>query len=271
MSGKIKYKNPPIIERVIGVYADIDPEMFQIKMPEWAIKIRDEYPISSPITEWSLNFKDVKGIPMLQETVPKAEIIQMFWKLHPKKTQVFGMRLRPSRLVFHLVREEDNIHDFDELYPEMETWIWKWMEHFEVKALKGTTVEYFNRLNAKISPKFMMPDGRLKLAEAFSVFSNIPGKYVGITQPYDCKIRLIVDEKRPCHFDLRVRADDVNEGHAGVKIDFTTSTFQQFDKAISAKEALIEIQFAHGIILEQFNCFFTEMAKKSFNPYGIPD
>jgi hypothetical protein len=171
--------------------------------------------------------------------------------------------------VFHLCREEDDIHDFDEVYAEMETWIEKWMEHFEVKDLKGITTEYFNRLNAKISPQFVLPDGRLKISDAFRVFSNIPGKYVGITQPYDCRMRLIVDEKMPCHFDLRVRAED--EARVGVKIDFMTSTFQQHNKAISAKEALGEIQFAHGIILEQFDCFFTEIAKESFIPYGIPD
>src|SRR5438046_526286 len=109
MDGKTTYKNPPIVERVIGVYTDIKPEVFEAKMPEWAAKIRDHYPIARPIAEWSINVKEVKGVPMLQNVMPKAEIIQLFWKLHPKKLQVRGMRLRPSRLVFHLVREDDNI------------------------------------------------------------------------------------------------------------------------------------------------------------------
>jgi hypothetical protein len=270
MSGKTTYKKPPIIERVIGVYADIkiQPEVFEAKMPEWIAKIQDHYPISKPIAEWTLNIKEVKGVPMLQGVMPKAEIIQMFWKLHRNKQQVHGMRLRPDRLVFHVCREGDIIHDFDEIYVEMERWIGKWMEHFEVKALKGVTAEYFNRLNGAITPQFILPDGGIKIAEALVMFANIPGKYTTVTPPYDNKIRLIVDAKRPCCFDLRVMADD--EVRSSLKIDFIVSTCGQ-EKAISAKDALDEIQIAHDVILEQFDCFFTKQAKESFVPYGIPD
>ncbi len=270
MSGKTKYKNPPIVERVIGVYADtnIKPEVFEAKMPEWIAKIRDHYPISHPIAEWSLNIKEVKGVPMLQGVMPKAEIIQIFWKLHQNKLQVYGMRLRPDRLVFHLRREGDIIHDFDEIYVEMERWIGKWMDHFEVKALKGVTAEYFNRLNGAITPQFMLPDGGIKIAEALEMFAKIPGKYTAITQPYDNKIRLIVDTKLPCYFDLRVRADD--EVRSGVRIDFMASTVGH-EKVISANDGMAEIQIAHEVILEQFDCFFTKQAKESFVPYGISD
>jgi hypothetical protein len=268
MNGKKTYKKPPIIERIIGVYADIKPEVFEAKIPEWAVKIRERYPIAEPIAEWSLNIKEVKGVPMLQDVMPKAEIIQMFWKLHRKKTQVYGMRLRPDRLVFHLRWEDGVSHDFEELYAEMQAWIGKWMEHFEVPFLKGVTAEYLNRLDAKITPQFMLPDGRLKLAEAIVLFANIPGKYQTITQPFDCRVRLIVDEKRPCYFDLRVRED--NEGHTAVRVDMVVTAIGR-DKAISAEDGLAEIRFAHEVMLEQFDCFFTEQAKESFIPYGIPD
>lgn len=270
MSGKKMYKKPPIVERIIGVYTSINikPEVFEAKMPEWTAKIQDHYPIAKPIAEWSLNIKEINGVPMLQDVMPKAEIIQMFWKLHPNKLQVHGMRLRPDRLVFHLCWEDGIAHDFEEVYGEMETWIGKWMEHFEVASLKGVTAEYLNRLNAKITPQFMLPDGRLKLSDAFVIFANIPGKYQTITQPYDCRIRLMVDEKRPCHFDLRVRGED--EAHVGVKVDMTVNSTGR-DKAISAKDGLAEIRLAHDVILEQFDCFFTNQAKESFIPYGIPD
>jgi len=268
MNGKKSYRNPPIIERIVGVYTDIKPEVFEARMPEWAAKIRDSYPISHPIAEWSLDIKEVDGIPIFQNVMPKAEIIQLFWKRHPKKEKVYGMRLRPSRLVFHLCREGDNIHDFEELYAEMETWIGKWMEHFEINSLRGVTLEYFNRLNASITPQFMLPDGRLNISDAFVLFSNIPGKYVSITPPYDCKMRLTVDEKRPCFFDVRVRAED--QAIVGVRIEFATKTIG-LNKAISANDSLAEIRFAHDLMLEQFDCFFTEKAKESFIPYGIPD
>jgi hypothetical protein len=237
-------------------------------MPEWAAKIRGQYPIAKPISEWTLNIKEVNGVPMLQNVMPKAEIIQIFWKLHPKKQPVQGMRLRPSRLVFHLCREDDNLHDFAEVFAEMERWIGRWMEHFEVASLIGVTAEYFNRLNAAITPQFMVPDGRLMLADALTIFANIPGKYPTITQPYDCKVRLIVDAKQPCFFDLRVRGE--NEDRAGVRVDMAVDTRGR-DRVISAKDGLAEIGAAHDVILEQFDCLFTEKAKESFIPYGIHD
>lgn len=268
MNGKKTYKNPPIVERIIGVYTDIKPEVFEAKMPEWTVKIRNEYPLARPIAEWSINVKHVQGIPMLQNAMPKAEVIHLFWKRHPKGQPVHGMRLRRSRLVFHLCREDGDAHDFDELYGAMEAWIGRWMEHFEVTSLTGVTAEYLNRLNPKITPQFERPDNRLDLADAFVMFANMPGRYQTITDPYDCRVRLIVDENRPCHFDLRVRADDENS--VGVKIDFMVTTIRR-DRAISARDALAEIRLAHDVILEQFDCFFTEKAKNSFIPHGIPD
>ena len=261
MNEKKIYKNPPIVERIVGVYADIKPELFEAKMPEWAAKIRSEYPLARPITEWSLDIKEVKGIPMLQTPMPKAEIIQMFWKAHPKKRQVQAMRLRPSRLVFHLLREEGKLHDFEELQAEMQAWIGKWMEHFEVASLKGVTLEYTNRLNQEITPEFMLPDGRLNIGEAFVLFSNIPGKYRAISRPYNCKVRLIVDETRPCYFDVLVRAED--EAGASVLIQFVTNTTGP-EKALTAQESLAEIRFCHDVMVEQFDGFFTEKAKTSF-------
>ena len=108
MNGKKTYKNPPIVERVIGVYTDIKPELFEAKMPEWERRIHDDYPVARPISEWSINIKEIQGVPMVETASPKVEIIPLFWKRHPKGRTVHGMRLRPSRLVFHLCREDGN-------------------------------------------------------------------------------------------------------------------------------------------------------------------
>jgi len=263
MNGKKTYKKPPIVERVICVHADIKPELFEAKVPEWAIRIRDTFPISRPISEWSLNIKEMNGVPVIENGMPKAEIIQLFWKRPPKGEPFCGMRLRPSRLGFHLLREGTDAHDFEEIYREMETWIDRWMDHFEVKSIKGITAEYFNQLNATITPQFMLPDGRLLLSKAFKLFADIPGKYQGITPPYNNRIRLIVDEARPCYFDLRVRSE--NTVHASVRIDFMVTTLDR-NKALSAKEALAELHLGHDVLLEQFDCFFSEEAKNSFVP-----
>jgi hypothetical protein len=49
----------------------------------------------------------------------------------------------------------------------------------------------------------------------------------------------------------------------GVRIDFSVASLAQ-NKTISPQEALEELRFAHKVMLEQFDCFFTEKAKESF-------
>lgn len=268
MSNRKTYQNPPITERIIGVYTQIKQEVFEAKMPAWAKKIESAYPLSRPISEWTIKIKEVKGLPVLQNVEPQAEIIHLFWKPHPKKLLIHGMRVRPDRLVFHLEREPGKIHDFDELYKEMESWIDKWMEHFEVTSLRGVTLEYANRLNASVTPQFVLPDGQIKLSEVFVLFADVPGRYKTLTKPYDCKVRLVVDSKQPLYFDIRVRAED--DARDGVAVQFVVNTIG-LNKEISAKESLAEIQQGHEVMQEQFDCFFTEKAKESFGKNAISD
>ncbi len=268
MAGRCRYRKPPIDQRIIGVYHPMKLEVFETKLPGWIERIRDEFPVPESFAEWVIDITERAGIPFLQDARPKARLIRLFWKRHPKSLKVFGMRLRPDRLVFHLRREQEDAHEFDELYALMENWLGRWMEHFGIEGLDGTTVEYVNLLNQRLTPQFIPAQGGLRVGQALKVFSDVPGRFKSIAKPYDCRMRLVVDEKMPCFFDVRVRAHDEGDS-PGVRVEFVATTCAP-GKAIGAKAALRELAYGHEIMLEQFDCFFTDEAKLSFVPDGIP-
>ena len=257
MSEKFPYKNPPIVERIIGAYHSISQDDFEKQLPSWVEKIRHDFPVEQHIAEWKIDIEDKNGVPFVKSLEPKARIIHLYWQKNKNNRRVIGMRIRPDRLVFHLCREENDPHEFAELFPYMEQWLPRWAEHFGFTEVNGITVEYYNVLDGNITPQFASQDG-VRVGEALTVFSNFPGEHQGITNPYDCKIRLVIDKEKPSLFDLRVRADD--RSAAAVRVDFEVITF----KKLSFSQALAEIALGHEVILKQFACFFTEQAKSSF-------
>jgi len=171
MPEKIRYKNPPIVERIIGVYHQIPQDEFEKRLPSWVDKIRSHFPMQEGISEWMINIQEKNGVPIVSSLVPKASIIHLYWQKHPKNLRIHGMRLRPDRLVFHLKREEKNAHDFDELMPHMERWLPLWAEHFGINEIEGTTVEYVNILDGNITPQFADQNG-VRVGEALNVFAK---------------------------------------------------------------------------------------------------
>jgi hypothetical protein len=263
MSEKIRYKNPPVVERVIGVYHQIPKEEFEKRLPSWIEKIRPHFPVQQDIAEWKIDIEEKNGVPIVSSLIPKASIIHLYWQKHPRNFRICGIRLRPDRLVFHLCRDEKEPHDFAELIPHMERWLPQWAEHFGINEIHGITVEYINILDGNITPQFANQDG-IRVGEALNIFANFPGTHVGITSPYDCKVRLVIDNAKPTYFDVRVSADD--RSAAAVRIDFVVRTGFVSGRSLNFSDAIKELVAGHGLILDQFSCFFTERAKVSFQP-----
>src|SRR2546425_10658300 len=123
MSEKVRYKNPPIVERIIGVYHQIPQDQFEDRLPSWAEKIRSDYPVSEPLAEWIIDIESKGGVPFVKSLTPKARIIHVFCQRHPKGLHVRGMRLRRDRLLFSLFRGEEKGHHFFEILPQKEKWV----------------------------------------------------------------------------------------------------------------------------------------------------
>jgi hypothetical protein len=261
MAEKAKCNTPPIVERIIGVYHKIPQEEFEKRLPSWVEKISRAYPVPDHIAEWLIDIEERNGVPLIKSLAPKARIIHVFWQKHPEHKYVHGMRVRPDRLVFHLEREKDNPHRFEELMPEMKKWLPLWMEHFAVHEIDGITVEYYNILDGNITPQFVSSNGALKISDALTIFANIPGQHKGLTNPYDCKVRLVIDDQAPTFLDVRVRGDDRSAN--AVKVELKLTTFPK-ERKFNQSEALVALRQAHEVMLKQFACFFTETARKSF-------
>lgn len=260
MSEKIRYKKPPITQRIIGVYHQISEDDFQKKLPSWIEKIRDAYPIQEPLAEWTLDIEQKGGIPLLKNLTPKASIIHLFWKQNMKGRHVHGMRIRPDRLVFHLNSQKDEPHDFDELLPEMEYWLPKWAEHFGVGKLSGVSAEYLNELSREVTPQFIDDKGALNLPRILTVFGTFSKRSASLIHPLQCQVRMVMDEKKPTFLDLRVYDDQKNA--PCVKVDFIVTTYMA--GGISLDQAVPELRIGHDLILEEFDCVFSEDAKQSF-------
>jgi hypothetical protein len=262
---KFRYKNPPIVERVIGVYHQIPQDEFEKRLPAWEEKIRADFPRRQEVAEWLINIEEKNGVPMVQSLIPKASIIHLYWQKHLHRARVLGMRVRPDRLVFHLCREDGNIHDFDELMPNMERWLPQWAEHFGVTDLEGISVEYYNRLDGNITPQFADQNG-VRIAEALNVFANFSGSHLGLIPPYECKVRLVFNKDKPTYLTVRV-GNDSNITNA-IRVDFSVHTGNpgRDAKTLTFGDAISEIRTGHDLILEQFSSFFTDRARVSFEP-----
>lgn len=261
MVENIQYKKPPIVERILAVYHQIPQEEFEKRLPSWTEKIAATYPVPGHLSEWMIDIEDRDGVPFVKSLVPKARIIHLFWKRHPKNQHVFGMRLRPDRLVFHLLREADDPHKFEELLPEMQEWLPRWAQHFGVERVEGVTVEYVNVLDGNITPQFLDQAGDLKIGEALTLFEHFPGKYEGFSAPIDSRIRLVIDHRKPIYFDVRVRGDERSRN--AIRVDFNARIFPKAGP-MALNQAIEELTLGHQVMLEQFACFFTKGAKASF-------
>jgi hypothetical protein len=130
-----------------------------------------------------------------------------------------------------------------------------WMEHFGIPEIRGTNVEYYNLLSGIITPQ-LVKEGGVLISDALTVFGRIPGKHIGITDPYDCNVRLVVDSEKTIYFDLRVTGDK----NGSVHVDFIVRN----QKTLSLADSIKSVYIGHDLILEQFDCIFTESAKESF-------
>lgn len=261
VTDKTRYKSPPIVERIVGVYHEIPQERFEERLPSWQEKISADYPVSAPVPEWLIDIENRNGVPFVKSLAPKARLIQVYWKPHPKQLKIHGMRVCSNRLLFHLCREENNSHDFDELMPEMERWLPLWMDHFGVPDMKAIKVHYVNRLNATVTPQLVDAKGAIAVGKALNVFATFSDSAKGMMAPYECKVTLVMDEKKPMYMDLHVQGES-GQGNS-VRVDFAVRV-EPPGRTLSASEALAEIREGHEVLLRQFSCFFTDEAKSSF-------
>lgn len=264
---QLRYKRPPILERVLTVTADVSPENFFGRFERWKDVIRETFPEYEPINDWKLNIETREdGTPLLTHVQPELEITHRFWRRNNTGKRFMSMRIAPNQLSLNLNRDSEDCHLFNELYDEYSKWLPQWMTHFGATGCANVTLNYVNLISCDTTPQFVDASGSIQVGRVLRVFAGVPGRHMGIVPPYDCQMGLMIDEKKPAIFALRVLGVTIAKDNSpAIRVDFQAAVTKP-KPSLSAIEALSEASFLHTIIIDQFESIFTEDAKRSFEP-----
>ena len=90
-----KYERPPVIERVISVYSEVEERRYEEESPSWFSEVQEEYPLAEPLEEWLLNVEERDGVPLLDSITPEFKMTPRFAKR--PKNQGFDWSIRCPR------------------------------------------------------------------------------------------------------------------------------------------------------------------------------
>lgn len=262
-----RYKKPPIIERALTVTADVPQQIFFARLEEWKQIIQEKFPEYEPINDWRVNIETREdGTPLLTDVQPDLVIIHRFWRRDKNGRRFLSMRVLPNQLTLNIHRDSEGDHSFKELHEEFSTWLPLWMNHFGATACETVVLNYINLISHHTTPQFISGDGSIQVSRALRVFAGIPSRHQGIIPPYDCQMGLMIDDKRPAMFSLRVLVVNIAKENApAIRIDLNAQV-DKMKPTLNPFQALSEALFLNSVIKEQFEAIFTEEAKKSFEP-----
>ncbi len=261
---QIRFRKPPIIERVATVWGDLSAEKFYSRIEGWKDTVATEFPIYDPLTEWLLNVQEKDGVPLFEEAEPEVIVTHRFSRRNEHGDRTWSMRCPADRLTLNLHSERNEPHDFEELYAAMMKWLPRWSDHFGVTAYPTVQLDYVNLLGPRTTPEFVNRDGGIQINRLLEVFGKIPGTHKSIIAPYDCKVGLLIEPNR-CAANIHVHAVRGRDAALHVRVDLQIVATHPNGLA-SADAALLEMRYTHDVLIGQFLAIFTDEAKTSFEP-----
>ena len=266
-SDRPRYKNPPVVERVLSIVGDIKTETFYSQFESWRTLVTETFPEYDPIKEWMIKIEQNKeGMPLLGQGLPEVKITHRFWRRNELGKRFLSMRILPDKMTLNLHREEGRPHTYEELRHEVEQWFPRWYNHFGLTGCSTVQLHYVNILSPQVTPQLTDREGSVLVGKALKVFSGVPTRHHGIIPPYDCQMGLSIDPKRDCAFHLRVRGLLASSAQgSAVRVDFVA----HIDKGIgglSLSSVVVEADFLHQVMVEHFEAIFTDEAKQGFEP-----
>lgn len=259
------YKNPPVVERVASIYAEIPEEIFEERFDEWREFVEAEYPVYEPLKEWIILVEEKEGIPMLSSARPELRITHRFSKKTSKEGFDWSIRCPAGQFTMNMHSKpgKGDERRYSHLRSEFQRWLPKWIKHFSVSDLKRVTVHYVNYLTNETVPSFYSDPSHLEVEELLSVFTKIPGEHESIIPPYQCTANLVLPGRS--NATLRIEVGSIPSGAPGLKLDLVAQVGLKGESADPYR--LLElIDWAHARIIDRFEAIFTEKAKKSFSP-----
>jgi hypothetical protein len=263
-TAQVRFRKPPIIERVATVSGNISPEQFHSRMDSWKSIVAADFPIYDPLTEWLLNVQEKDGVPLLDEAEPEVVVTHRFSRRNQNGDRTWSMRCPADRLTLNLHSEHNEPHNFEELFAAMAKWLPRWSDHFGATAYPTVQLDYVNLLGPQTTPTFVDRNGGIQINRLIEVFGKIPGPHISIIAPYDCRVGLLIEPNR-CMVNIHVHAVRDRDAALHVRVDLQVIATQR-DPLTSADAAMGEVRYTHDVLIGQFLAIFTEEAKTSFEP-----
>jgi hypothetical protein len=266
----LRYKKPPVVERALVVHAAVQEETFQVKAEEWRAAVQSDFPRAEVMSEWTLAVTEKDGMPALDPSRQTITLRQTFWKMAGNKKD-HGIQLWPDKISLNLLGAAGNPRDFKELDELANRWLSRWATHFGISQCTGVTLQYVNLLSEETLPKFAEKKS-LKIGEALKMFQGFPNPSAGLlVPPFDFQINLDPKTTPPSRVGAHcVSIAPSRSDKPAMHLRFTATTHIGDSHKIPIEKVSEEVRQMHDLIIQHFQSYFTDEAKKSFEPICHP-
>ena len=258
------YEHPPVIERVMSVYAEVSEELFESRFEAWKAIVQREYPIYEPLKEWLIMVKEKEGIPLFDTIEPELRITPRFSKKRAAEGFDWSMRCPAGQFTMnmHSNPQQGSERRYRNLRTEFAEWLPKWLNHFSIESPKRVSIEYVNLINHQTLPDFTQP-GRILLDQVLTVFAQIPGDHEALVQPYECKATVLLRGREKATMRIEVKDWSKPEHGVGVRLDLAVVA-HIFEGDTNSGALVNVIDWCHDRIIDRFEVVFTPKAKAAF-------
>ena len=256
-----KYKKPPVTERVISMGFVLDEESFQRRLDSWNGIMKQTFPEAEIATHWEVLIADKNGIPYIPTDKQKITTKYRFWR-GKQENRDRGLQIWRDRIAFNLLSALGEPKAFQDLLALYTEWAPEWADHFNIRAVAGVTIEYVNVIAKSTVPKFC-DAGRIDIGRILTTFP-IPGPFKKLVSPLAYEFNFECSGT-PTPMTLHTKLSSLPAGGVALRLEFRASS-EVPNRQISLDSVPAEIETAHRVIVDQFEAFFTDEAKASFEP-----
>lgn len=263
-----KYRRPPVVERVLSYGVAIPEELFERRLDAWKSQVNQSLPELETVTDWEINLTQKDGMPIFDTTTQRVTLRHRFWKGDAQHRDK-GIQVWRDRVAFNLLRNSEDPRHFEELEAFAKEWLPRWAEIFEVKTVRGVTLEYVNLISPQTVPRFVDSSKTgIRLGEILPLCGSVPLQGV-LVPPFRFEHNVLVTPELPLR--LCTKLDGLPpQGNQPIhlRLLFTAST-ETHQRTASFSEVAGEVSATHALILEAFEKYFSDAAKLSFEPYDV--
>jgi uncharacterized protein (TIGR04255 family) len=256
-----RYRKPPLTERVVSLGFSMDEENFQTKLDSWTAIMRQAFPESEIHTQWEIQVAEKNGMPYIPKDKQKITTKYQFWQRKgPQKDRC--IQVWRDRISFNLLSPIGDPRSYQDLQALYAEWCPKWADHFSVRSVSGVNLEYVNILSKETVPSFCQAS-RINIGEILTAFCA-PGPLKNLIPPFKFQFNFDASTQDfPMH--VRVALTNQKTEEISLRLLFRAAT-EKPGREVSLDAIPLEMDTAHSIILAEFDAFFTEKAKTSFEP-----